>query len=81
MEILYPGSRKLLTRYMADLAAVLLPAGDALLSTDSRFCLAGATPDRMEKLKIPRYFKPHRLAASQIDFLYSEVVLLDLKLY
>jgi len=37
-------------------------------------------PDEIVRLEIPRTFKPCETEPHHIDFLYSEVVLLDLKI-
>jgi hypothetical protein len=39
-----------------------------------------ARPDEIVRLEIPRMFKPCGTEPHHIDFLYSEVVLLDLKI-
>jgi hypothetical protein len=39
------------------------------------------TPEGEHCLPVLRFFTPGQLAPNQVDFLYSETVLLDLKLY
>jgi len=81
-EILYANDPGLLTEHVSNIANCLLPDNNAVLSSDKRFLLASAKADDVQSLHVHRYFKPfNRLPASQVDFLYGEVVLLDLKIY
>ncbi len=80
-EVLHVDDPAVLGRHVGNLADAILPAGDSLLSVDSRFLVEGPVPDRSEVIGVPRFYRPAGLAVSQVDFLYSEVVLLDLKLY
>ena len=79
-EILHVSDRALFTAHAADFANVILPPRKAVLSLDSRFTDGSAAPDEALQLDIPRYWKPAGLEPHDIDFLYSEVVLLDLKI-
>ncbi len=80
-EILHVGDRQLFARHVRTYANAVLPRDKAVLSLNSRFVAPGTRADRTAPLEISRYFRPHDLAAADIDFLYSEVLLLDLKLY
>ncbi len=80
-EILHAGDRALLGRHARTYANAVLPRDKAVLSLDARFVAPGTRADREAPLEIKRYFRPHDLEAADIDFLYSEVLLLDLKLY
>ena len=80
-EILHVGDRYLFTRHVRAFANAVLPLEQAVLSLDSRFVVPGTRADRAAPLEISRYFRPCDLEAADIDFLYSEVLLLDLKLY
>jgi hypothetical protein len=80
-EILHAGDRALLARHVRTYANAVLPREKAVLSLDARLVAPGAAADRETALEISRYFRPHDLRAADIDFLYSEVLLLDLKLY
>lgn len=42
--------------------------------------LAGLPPDRVEEIPVPRFYTPGRMAPENVDHLYSEVMLLDMKL-
>jgi len=80
-EILHAGDRDLFARHVPAYANAVLPGERAVLSLDSRFVAPGTRADRAAPLEISRYFRPYDLDAADIDFLYSEVLLLDLKLY
>jgi RimJ/RimL family protein N-acetyltransferase len=81
-EILHTGDFQLLTKNAGNIANLLLPEKNAVLSSDKRFLTSDVKFDDSQELKIPRYFKPNELLAPKhIDFLYGEVILLDLKIY
>ena len=64
------------------LADAILPSTQALLSVDSRLLAGqGAEPDELWELPVNRGFQSAGLEAHEMDFLYSEIPLLDLKLY
>ncbi len=63
----------------AQLVADCLLQGDAVLACDRRF-LRDDIDAEVEVLQAPHYFKSRILAPEMIDHLYSETVLLDLKL-
>ncbi len=81
-EALYISDRVLFAANARALADEILPSRKALMSVDSRL-LAGHKTDHDEILPLPvnRGFRPAGLAACEVDFLYSEIPLLDLKLY
>jgi hypothetical protein len=79
-EILHVSDRPVFTRLVRDFANAVLAPADAVLSLDSRFVTEAARPDEIVRLEIPRMFKPCGTEPHHIDFLYSEVVLLDLKI-
>lgn len=79
-EVLHVSDRPLFTRLVRDFANAVLPPGKAVLSLDSRFVTAAARPDGILPLDIPRYCRLCGVELHHIDFLYSEVVLLDLKI-
>ena len=82
VEILHSGSPDLLSKYIRDIANLLLPKENSVLSSDKRFLLPNVSYDASELLQVPRYFKAQdKPPVDQIDFLYGEVVLLDLKIY
>ena len=81
-EALYISDRELFAKNARALADAMLPSSKALLSVDSRL-LAGqdAAPDELWELPVHRGFQSAGLEAHEMDFLYSEIPLLDLKLY
>jgi hypothetical protein len=79
-EILHVSDRPVFTRLVRDFANAVLAPHNSVLSLDSRFVTEAARPDEIQRLEIPRSFKPCGVEAHHIDFLYSEVVLLDLKI-
>lgn len=80
-EVLYVSDAEVFGRHVRSFAARILPADQAVLSVDSRFLDGAVKPDASEEIRVPRHYRPAGLAAAEIDFLYSEVVLLSLKLY
>lgn len=80
-DLLHTGDAALLAEHGQALADAVLPDGPAFLAADCRF--VDGTPEgaKREALPVARYFKSTRLAPARIDLLYSELQLLDLKLY
>ena len=79
-EIVYVGQPNLLARHGSVIADTLLPDEGAVLSIDSRLA-AGAKPDSEEEIEVPRFYKGDSLLPAEIDHMYSEIVLMDMKLY
>ena len=81
-EALHVGRPAVLARHIQAFADAVLAPGDSVLSVDSRF-LEGLqlTPAEREPIAVPRYFRSLDLARREVDSLYSEIPLLDLKLY
>lgn len=80
-EVLHISDAAVFGRHVRAFAAHILPRGRAVLSVDSRFLDSAVEPDAAEEIPGPRYFRPAGLAPAEVDFLYSETVLLGLKLY
>lgn len=80
-EVLYLGNPAAFVRHARAVAHAVLPPSGAVLSVDWRFLGVEAGADAVEQISVPRLFKPGRMAPGAVDFLYSETVLLDLKLY
>ncbi len=80
-EVLHVGEPAVFSRHAGAFAAAILPPKQAVLSVDSRFLTDDAKPHRVEPIVVPRYYRPVGMGAQDVDFLYSEIVLLDLKLY
>ncbi|MDH3231913.1 MAG: GNAT family N-acetyltransferase [Alphaproteobacteria bacterium] len=79
-DLLHTGARTLFADQGQALANALLPQGPAVLAADARFVSQAADGAARERLPVPRFFKTERLAPHQIDHLYTELQLLDLKL-
>ena len=80
-EILHVSDRESFSRHARQVANCLLDNDKSVLSADSRFSASGVSCDRQNTIEIKRYFKSPCLTRFDIDFLYSEIVLLDLKIY
>lgn len=87
-DVLHVADRGFLAAHGQALADALLPDGPAVLAADCRF-VAGSAPRAppgappgaaAEPLPVPRFYKSARLARHEIDHLYNELQLLDLKL-
>ncbi|MGE0733433.1 MAG: N-acetyltransferase family protein [Alphaproteobacteria bacterium] len=78
-DVLYAGDAHFLGRHAQALAAKLLPDARAQLAADARFVI-DPVGGRAEKLPVPRFYKTSRLQAGDVDHLYSELQLLNLKL-
>jgi predicted N-acetyltransferase YhbS len=80
-DLLHVGDRALFSTHAQDLADTILPAGEnAVLAADLRFVDPSAHDGERERFTVPRFFKTTRLRPEEIDNLYSEIQLLDLKL-
>ena len=81
-EVLHIGNRARFAAHARAIADALLPADGAVLSVDRRFVPddADSGEDRQEAIRVPRFYTPGRMDPADIDYLYSEVVLLDMKL-
>lgn len=81
-EVLYLGCPAVLARHAQVFADAVLAPGASVLSIDARF-LDGCSVEGAERrpIAVPRYFRSPDLTPREVDFLYSEIPLLDLKLY
>jgi GNAT superfamily N-acetyltransferase len=80
-EVLHISDPAVFGRHVRAFAVHVLPSDQAVLSVDSRFLDRAVEPDAIEEIPAPRYFRSAGLAPAEVDFLYSETVLLGLKLY
>lgn len=80
-EIMYLGNQPAFAQHAPDIAAAVLPGPDTILSLDRRFAAAGIAPDEVRPFATPRYCQPGLLDPSEIDMLYSECVLLNIKIH
>jgi len=78
-QVLHAGDLDFLSAHAEALAEHLLPEGKAVLAIDRRFILSDR-PWPHETLRQPRLFSSPDLRPPEVDNLYNEIVLLDLKL-
>ncbi|NNE53201.1 MAG: hypothetical protein HKN30_12475 [Sulfitobacter sp.] len=79
-EVMYLGNQPLFAHYSRQIAGAVLPQRDAILSLDSRFGAKGVAPDEEGPLEVPRFAFRGLQEPSEIDLLYTECVLLPVKL-
>ncbi|KEJ91094.1 GNAT family N-acetyltransferase [Sulfitobacter donghicola] len=79
-EVVYVGQSDLLAKHGQAIADTLLPETGAVFSVDSRLA-HGATPNAVEPIEVSRFFKGASMLPAEIDHMYSEIVLMDMKLY
>jgi RimJ/RimL family protein N-acetyltransferase len=80
-EVLHLGRPAVLARHAQAFADLALAPGASVLAVDARFLEGFAVLAEIEPIGVPRFFRSADLAAREVDFLYSEIPLLDLKLY
>ena len=79
-DLMYASDLDLFAEHSQGLANALLPDGCAKLSADSRFVQHPDSHGVAEDLPVSRYYISQRVEPQEIDHLYSELQLLDLKL-
>ena len=79
-DLMYASDPALFAECAQPLANYLLPDTPAVLASDSRFFLQPPIGVVPERLPVARYFVSERVKPGEIDNLYSELQLLDLKL-
>jgi GNAT superfamily N-acetyltransferase len=80
-EVLHLGRPDVLARHAQAFANLVLAPGESVLAVDQRFLDGCEVSAEIEPISVPRYFRSPDLARRDVDFLYSEIPLLDLKLY
>jgi len=80
-EVLHLGRPAVFARHAAAFANAVLTPGAAVLAVDRRFLDGCEVVAESEPISVPRYFRSPVMARREVDFLYSEIPLLDLKLY
>ncbi len=78
-EVMHASDRSFLGRHANAIANALLDSDRAIFAFDRRF-VAGSAPFGTEAMRLPRWFRTGEVNPGEIDHLYSEIVLLDLKL-
>jgi hypothetical protein len=81
-DALYIGAPDILAANAQAFADAILPSGEAELTVDRRFLGDGASGGELQEIRVPRCYRPiEGLEPADIDILYSEIELLDLKLW
>lgn len=62
------------------LANAILETGPYVLAADGRFVVGQQATATVEQLPVPRFYYSHRMEPPEVDNIYSELQLLDLKL-
>ncbi|MEO0939352.1 MAG: GNAT family N-acetyltransferase [Pseudomonadota bacterium] len=79
-ELFYCGNRLAFSECARAIANAVVPEGD-VLAVDSRFVTGCVDPDRTEPLSLPRFYTPGRMAPEHVDHIYSENILLGIKIH
>ncbi|XDA99259.1 GNAT family N-acetyltransferase [Sulfitobacter sp. LCG007] len=79
-EVCHLSDRAIFAAHDRAIADSLLPGSGAVLSCDSRLVDGAAEMDAVEALSVPRFYSTGAMAPAEVDPLYSEVVLLNMKL-
>lgn len=80
LDVLHAGDRSFLASHGQGIADGLLPQKAAVFAADCRFVAGDPAGAERERLPVARYFKTERLSPPDVDHLYTELQLLDLKL-
>ena len=81
-EAFYIGAPALFAAQAQAFADAILPDRDSLVAVDRRFLDGVPVQGEIEEIAVPRYFRPTAgVSVREVDFLYSETALLNLKLY
>lgn len=80
-EIMYLADQPLFAQHARQIARSVLPSEAAILSLDRRFAREGIVCDEVRAFATPRYCQQGLLDPSEIDMLYSECVLLNIKIH
>ncbi len=82
LDVLYTRDARsgFLAEFGQQIANILLPSNDAVLSADRRFCGKAPASGTQITLPAPRFVKSPSLSGSAVDHLYTELQLLSLKL-
>jgi hypothetical protein len=80
-ETMYLGAPEIFARHAPAIAASLLPDAAVVLAVDRRFTREGTEYDYVYEIPVPRFYTKGRMNPQYIDNLYSEVAMLNMKLY
>ncbi|MEL7099350.1 MAG: GNAT family N-acetyltransferase [Pseudomonadota bacterium] len=79
-ELFYCGNRAAFSAQVREIANAAVPS-DGVLAVDSRFVSGDVDPDRTEPLSLPRFYTPGYMAPEHVDHIYSENILLGIKIH
>ena len=79
-DLMHASDYELFVNCAQALADQLLPETPAVMAIDGRFVKTAPPGITCERLPVARYYVSNRVAPNEIDHLYSELQLLDLKL-
>ena len=79
-DVMYTSDRELLAQCAQLIANMVLPDGASVFAADGRFLEGPMNNAERESLPVCRYYVSNRVEPHEIDHLYSELQLLDLKL-
>jgi len=79
-DLMYASDQAIFAQCAQTLANTLLPDKPSVLAADSRFVSDAGASAEFRQLPVSRYFISRHMLPSEIDNLYSELQLLDLKL-
>lgn len=79
-ELFYCGDRAAFSGQVREIANAAVPP-DGVLAVDSRFVAGVPDPDRTEPLSLPRYYTAGHMAPEHVDHIYSENILLGIKIH
>ena len=80
-DVFHIGDREIFARHARAIADALLPPQEAVMAVDRRFLPGNADADEVVQSPVPRFYTPGRMPAEDVDAMYSEIVLLDMKIY
>lgn len=80
-EVMYLSNSEGFGRNARQIADSILPTRGALLSVDRRFVPSLTPCDAIETFAVPRFYTKGAMDPRDVDHLYSEIVLLDMKMY
>ncbi len=79
-DLMYASDLLHFSHHAQRLADTLLPDTPSVLAADGRFVVDAGAQVHRQTLPVPRYYKSERVQPHEVDHLYSELQLLDLKL-
>ncbi|MEM7521982.1 MAG: hypothetical protein AAF307_13235 [Pseudomonadota bacterium] len=80
-EVMYLSDQALFAQHAPQIAGAVLPVREAILSLDRRFAIPGLQHDEVHAFATPRFYFAGPMAKSEIDMLYSECLLLNIKIH